>query len=211
MIHTVKGFGIVNKAEIDVFLELSCFFHDTEDAGNLISGFSAFSKSSLTMWKFTVHRLLKPGLENFEHYSTSLRDECNCAVVWAFFCIAFLSNWSELNFFSSQGLFFICGTSFYMCLPLNWKEKCSLGYIIFNMNSVVRYSPILHKTILFWTRTWKVPDQWDLSSLLSSLSLEILLEQWQRVPQFIYTLNSPRPCLSCLQAWANYTPILTPC
>ena len=72
MIHTVKGFGIVNKAEIDVFLELSCFFHDTEDAGNLISGFSAFSKSSLTMWKFTVHRLLKPGLENFEHYSTSM-------------------------------------------------------------------------------------------------------------------------------------------
>ena len=111
MIHTVKGFGIVNKAEIDVFLELSCFFHDTEDAGNLISGFSAFSKSSLTMWKFTVHRLLKPGLENFEHYSTSLRDECNCAVVWTFFGIVFLWDWNENWLFQSCGhcrVFQIC-------------------------------------------------------------------------------------------------------
>ena len=68
MIHTVKGFGIVNKAEIDVFLELSCFLHDPADVGNLISGSSAFSKTSLNMWKFTVHVFLKPGLENFEHY-----------------------------------------------------------------------------------------------------------------------------------------------
>ena len=72
VIHTVKGFGIVNKAEIDVFLELSCFFDDTTDAGNLISGSPAFSKTSLNIWKFTVHVLLKPGLENFEHYFTSL-------------------------------------------------------------------------------------------------------------------------------------------
>ena len=81
VIHTVKGFGIVNKAEIDVFLELSCFFHDVGDVGNLISGSSAFSKTSLNIWKFTVHVLLKPGLENFEHYFTSAQDECNCAVV----------------------------------------------------------------------------------------------------------------------------------
>ena len=66
VIHTVKGFGIVNKAEIDVFLELSCFFDDLADVGNLISGSSAFSKSSLNIWKFTVHVLLKPGLKNFE-------------------------------------------------------------------------------------------------------------------------------------------------
>ena len=69
VIHTVKGFGIVNKAEIDVFLELSCFFNDPEDVGNLISGSSAFSKTSLNIRKFTVHVLLKPGLENFENYS----------------------------------------------------------------------------------------------------------------------------------------------
>ena len=68
VIHTVKGFGIVNKAEIDVFLELSCFFDDPEDVGNLISGSSALSKSNLNIWKFMAHLLLKPGLENFEHY-----------------------------------------------------------------------------------------------------------------------------------------------
>ena len=72
VIHTVKGFGIVNKAEIDVFLELSCFFDDPADVGNVISGSSALSKSSLNIWKFTVHVLLKPGFENFEHYFTSL-------------------------------------------------------------------------------------------------------------------------------------------
>ena len=72
VIHTVKGFGIVNKAEIDVFLELSCFFYDSADVGNLISGSSSFSKTSLNIRKFAVHVLLKPGLENFEHYFTSV-------------------------------------------------------------------------------------------------------------------------------------------
>ena len=72
VIHTVKGFGIVNEAEIDVFLELSCIFDDTADDGNLISSSSAFSKTSLSIWKFMVHVLLKSGLENFEHYFTSV-------------------------------------------------------------------------------------------------------------------------------------------
>ena len=72
VVHTVKSFGIVNKAEIDVFLELFCFFEDPADVGNLISGSSAFSKSSLNIWKFTVHILLKPGLENFEYYFASM-------------------------------------------------------------------------------------------------------------------------------------------
>ena len=81
VIHTVKGFGIVNKAEVDIFLELSCFFDGPTDVGNLISGFSAFSKSSLNIWKFTVHVLLKPGLENFEHCFASVCGECNYAVV----------------------------------------------------------------------------------------------------------------------------------
>ena len=72
MNHIVKGFGVVNKVEVDVFLELSCFFDDPADVGNLISGLSAFSKSSLNIWTFTVHILLKPGLENFEHYFASM-------------------------------------------------------------------------------------------------------------------------------------------
>ena len=95
MIHTVKGFGIVNKAEIDVFLELSCFFDDPADVGNLISDSATFSKTSLTIWKFMVHLLLKPGLQNSEHYFASVCDECNCAVVWTFFGVASLWDWNE--------------------------------------------------------------------------------------------------------------------
>ena len=87
VIHTVKGFGIVNK--VDVFLKFSCFFYDPTDVGNLISGSSAFSKSSLNIWKFMVHVLLKPSLENFEHYFASVWDECNYVVVWTLFGIAF--------------------------------------------------------------------------------------------------------------------------
>ena len=95
VIHTVKGFGIVNKTETNVFLELSCFFIDPTAVGNLISGSSAFSRSSLNIWKFTVHVLLKPGLENFERYFASMWDEYNYAVVWTFFGIAFLWDWNE--------------------------------------------------------------------------------------------------------------------
>ena len=95
VIHIVKGFGIVIKAEVDVFMELSHFFNDPTDVGNLVSGTSAFSKYSLNIWKFMVHVLLKPGLENFEHYFVSVWDECSCVVVWAFFSIAFLWDWNE--------------------------------------------------------------------------------------------------------------------
>ena len=91
VIHTVKGFDVVNKAEVDVFLELSCLFNDPTDVCNLISGSSTFSKSSLNIWKFTAHVLLKPGLENFKHYFVSMWDECNLT----FFGIAFLWNWKE--------------------------------------------------------------------------------------------------------------------
>ena len=117
MIHTVKGFSIVNEAEVDVFLEFFCVFNGPADVGNLISGSSAFSKSSLNIWKFSVHILLKPSLKNFEHYFASVWDECNCevdkfvqtiekevilskcffehCVVWTFFGIAFLWDWNE--------------------------------------------------------------------------------------------------------------------
>ena len=81
VIHTVKAFGIVTEAEVDVSLEFSCFFNDPMDVGNLISGSSAFSKSNLNIWKFLVHVLVKPRLENSEHYLARVFDECSCAVV----------------------------------------------------------------------------------------------------------------------------------
>ena len=95
MIHTVKGFSTVNETEVDVFLEFPCFLYDATDVTNLISGSSAFSKPSLNIWKFSVHVMLKCSLENSEHYFTSMWDECNCAVVWAFLGFAFLWDWNE--------------------------------------------------------------------------------------------------------------------
>ena len=95
VIRTVKGFSIVNKAEIDAFLELFCFFNDPVDVGNLISGSSALCKFSLYIWKFVVHILLKPILKDFEHYLASMWNKSNCVVVWTFFDIAFLWDWNE--------------------------------------------------------------------------------------------------------------------
>ena len=95
MIHTVKGFGVTNKAEVDVFLEFSYFFYGPVDVGNLISGSSAFSKSILNAWKFLVHVLLKPSLDNFAHYFASMWDECHYLVVLSFFDFAFLWDWNE--------------------------------------------------------------------------------------------------------------------
>ena len=93
LLWSTKNFGIVNKA-VDVFLKLSCFFHDPADVGNLVSGSSAFYKSSLNIWKFSIHGLLKPSMENFEDYFASIWNECNCAVVWMLFGIA-LWDWNE--------------------------------------------------------------------------------------------------------------------
>ena len=100
VIHTVKGFGVVNKAEADVLLELSCFFHDPTDVGNLMSGSSGFSKSSLNIWKFSVHVLLKPGLENFERYFTSVR--------WVQLCSNFSILWHCLSLGLEWKLTFSC-------------------------------------------------------------------------------------------------------
>ena len=95
VIYTVKDCSVVNEAEIDVFLESSCFLHDQTNVENLFSGSSAFSKSSLNIWKSLLHVLLKPSMENFEHYFASIWGECNCAIVWTFFGIAFLWDWNE--------------------------------------------------------------------------------------------------------------------
>ena len=95
VIHTVKGFIIVNEAEADIFLEFPCFSYDPVDVGNLVFGSSAFSKSSLYIWKFSVYVLLKPRLKDFKYYLGSMWNECNCAAVWTFFGIAFLWDWNE--------------------------------------------------------------------------------------------------------------------
>ena len=117
VIHTVKRFGIVNKAEVDVFLERSCFFDDPANVGNLISHSSAFYKSSLNMWKFTVHVLLKPGLENFEHYFTSMWDECNCVVVWDSLALSFFGIGIKSDLYQSCGHCWV----FQIC----WHTECS--------------------------------------------------------------------------------------
>ena len=117
VIHIVNSFGIVNKAEVDVFLELSCIFYDLTDVGNLISGSSAFSKTSLNIGKFLVHILLKTILENFEHYFASMWDEGNCVVVWTFFGIAFHWDWNENWPFLGLWLLWV----FQIC----WHIECS--------------------------------------------------------------------------------------
>ena len=138
VIHTVKGFGIVSKAEIDVSLELSCFFSDPADVGNLISSSSAFSKTSLNVWKFMVHILLKPHLEKFEHYFTSMWDECNCAVVWAFFGIAFLWDWSENWPFQSHGHCWI----FPICWHIEYSTFTASSLRTWNSSTGVPSSPL---------------------------------------------------------------------
>ena len=110
VIYTVKGFGIVNKAEVDVFLELSCFLEDPADIGNLISGSSVFLK-------FTVHILLKHGLDSFECYFVSVWDECNCAVVWTFLTLPFFGIEMETDLFQSCGHCWV----FQVC----WRIECS--------------------------------------------------------------------------------------
>ena len=117
VIHTVKSFTVVNEVKADVFLEFSCFFYDLTGVGNLISGSSAFSKSSLNFWKFSVHVLLKPSLENFEHYFAGVWDECNCAVVWTFFGIAFLWNGMKTDLFQSCGHCWV--------FQIFWHIECS--------------------------------------------------------------------------------------
>ena len=95
MIHTVKGFSILNETELDVFLEFPCFLYDPMNVGNLISSSSAFSKPSLYIWKFLIQVLLKPSLKDFEHNITSMGDECNCSMVSTFFSATLLGNWDE--------------------------------------------------------------------------------------------------------------------
>ena len=138
VIHTIKGFDIVNKAEVDVFLELSHLFCDPVFVGNLISGSSASSKSSLNIWKFLVHVLLKPGLENFEHYFSSVWDECNCGVVRAFFGIAFLWDWNETDFFQSYGHCWV----FQICWHIECGTFIASSFRIWNSSTGIPSLPL---------------------------------------------------------------------
>ena len=95
MIHAIKGFSIVNETEVDVFLEFSCFLYGPAKVGNLISGSSAFSKSSLDIWKFLVHLVLKSSIQSFKHDLTSIGDECNCLMDSTLFSTTLLGNWDE--------------------------------------------------------------------------------------------------------------------
>ena len=145
MIHTIKVFGIVNKAEIDVFLELSCFSYDPTDVGNLISGSSVFSKSSLNIWKFTVHILLKSSLENFEHYFASMWDECNCVVVWTFLPLPFFGIGMKTDLFQSCGHCWV--------FQIYWHIECSTftasSFRIWNSSTGIPSPPLALFIVMF--------------------------------------------------------------
>ena len=120
------------------FLELSCFFHDPADVGNLISGSSAFSKTSLNLWNCTVHELLKPGWENFQHYFTSVWDECNCVVVWAFFGFTFLWDWNKNWPFQSCGHCWV----FQICWHIGCSTFTAASFRIWNSSTVIPSPPL---------------------------------------------------------------------
>ena len=138
MIHTVRGFSLVIEAEVNVFLDFSCFFYHPEDVGSFIICSSAFSKSSLDIWKFLVHIPLKPSLKNFEHYFASMWNECNCVVVWKLFGIAFLWDWNEHWPFPVL--------DYCQVLQICWHIKCStliaLSFRIWNSSTGILSPPL---------------------------------------------------------------------
>ena len=140
VIHTIKGFSIANEAEVYVFLEFLCFFSDPADIGNLISGSSAFSKSSLYIWKFLVHVLLKPSLKDFENYFASMWNECNCAVVWTFFGIA-LWDWNEIQYIY---LFQSCGHCwvFQICWHIECISLTASSFRVWNSSTGIPSHPL---------------------------------------------------------------------
>ena len=144
VIHTVKGFGIVSKAKVNVFLELSHFYDDLMDVGNLISGSSAFSKSSLNIWKFTVHVLLKPGLENFEHYFPSMWDECNCVVVWTFLALPFFGIGMKTDLFQSCGHCWV----FQICWHIECSAFTASSFRIWNSSTGIPSPPLALFTVM---------------------------------------------------------------
>ena len=138
VIHRVKGFGMVNKAEIDVFLELSCFFDDPMDVGNLMSGSSAFSKSSLNIWKFMVHIPLKPGLENFEHYFDSVWEQCSCVVSEHSLALPFFGIGMKTDRFQSWGHCWV----FQICWHIECNTYTASSFRIWNSSTGIPSPPL---------------------------------------------------------------------
>ena len=142
MIHIVKGFDVVNKAVVVVFLEHSCLFDDPTDVGNLISGSSVFSKSSLNIWMLLDHVLLKLDLENFRHYFVSMWDECNCVVVWVSLALPFFGIGTKTYFFQSCYYFWV----FQIC----WHIECNTftapsdSWSLVFLSAYVTFIPLLH-------------------------------------------------------------------
>ena len=138
MILTVKGFGVVNKTEVDVFLEFSCFLYDPVNVGNLISGSPAFSKLNLYIWKFSVHVLLKPGLENLEHYFATMWDECNCAIVWTFLALPFFGTGMKTHLFQSCGYCWV----FQICWHTEYITFTASPFSIWNSSTGIPSPPL---------------------------------------------------------------------
>ena len=167
------------------------FFHDPADVGNLISGTSAFSKTSLNIWMFTVHVLLKPGLENFEHDFTSMWDECNCAVVWAFFGIAFLWDWNETDVFQSCGHCWV----FHICWHIECSTSTASSFRIWNSSTGISSLPLALFVVMLSKAhltshsrmsgsRWVITPLWLSWSWRSFLYSEppLILQDWLRSP-----------------------------
>ena len=138
VIHTVKGFIIVSEAEIYVFLEFTWFFYDLMDVGNLISGSSAFYKSILNLWKFSLHVLLKPSLEDFEHYSASVWNEYNCVALWTLFGIALLEVVMKTDLFQSCGHCWV----FKICWHIVCSTLTASSFRIWNISTRIPSPPL---------------------------------------------------------------------
>ena len=143
--HTVKGFGIVKEAEINIFWEFSCFFNDLKVVGNLVSASSAFSKSGMNIWKFMVHVLLKPGLENFDLYFLSVWDECNCVVVWAFLALPFYGIEMKTDLFHSCGHCWV----FQICWHIEYSTFAASSFRVWNISVVILSPPLALFIVIF--------------------------------------------------------------
>ena len=135
VIHIIKGFGIVNEAEVDIFVEFPCFLYDPVDVGNFLSGSSAFSKSSLYIWKFSVHILLKPGLKEFEHCLAGMWNEHSCTVVRTFLALPFFGIGMKTDLFQSCGHCWI----FQICWHIACSTLTASSFRIWNSSNAIRH------------------------------------------------------------------------